>query len=178
MLLYTDSKKELENLSSYRRVCGILGSISLLDGDYIIVATHRLYIGMINGCAVWRLAGYDILKYRYYIPKFESNKRKQLEHNETYLQMLRKTLDTNYFYFTYDNNYDITHSLQRKNNMTAEQDSLSIFGRADSRFVWNGALLNNFNCKEMQQFQLPMILGCEYNRNTIQNIYILKMKIY
>ncbi|XP_065363611.1 phosphatidylinositol-3-phosphatase SAC1 [Calliphora vicina] len=150
------NKKELQNLSPNRRVCGILGTIRLVAGDYLLVATHRLYVGIINGAVIWRLAGYDIIPY---IPTTTHLTPKQREHNETYLQMLRKTLDTNYFYFSYDERYDITHSVQRKCNMTTDLNSLSIIERADSRFVWNGALLNNFQCKEMQQFQLPLILG-------------------
>lgn len=135
-----------------------MGTVRLVVGDYLLVATHRLYVGMINGAVIWRLAGYDIIPY---IPTTTHLTQKQREHNETYLQMLRKTLDTNYFYFSYDDRYDITHTLQRKCDMPMDMSSLSVIERADSRFVWNGALLNNFKCKEMQQFQLPLILGCK-----------------
>ncbi|XP_061402641.1 phosphatidylinositol-3-phosphatase SAC1 [Musca vetustissima] len=145
---------QLANLSPKRRVCGILGTIHLIGGDYLVVATHRLYVGMIDGGVIWRLAGYDIIPY---IPKTTHLTPKQREHNETYLQMLRKTLDTNYFYFSYA--FDITHSQQRLHTMAVEERQQSLFERADKRFVWNGALLNNFQCNEMRNFQLPLILG-------------------
>lgn len=115
---------------------------------------------MIYGAVVWRLAGYDIIPY---IPKTTHLTPKQRENNEVYLQMLRKTLDTQHFYFSYW--YNITHTQQRLHNMSIEQKSKSLIERADKRFVWNAALLNNFNCNEMRQFQLPIILGCKFKSN-------------
>lgn len=84
----------------------------LLGGQYLIVATHRLYIGIINNAIIWRLAGYDIIPY---IPSITHLTQKQREQNETYLQMLRKTLDMQYFYFSYW--YDLTHTQQRLHAM-------------------------------------------------------------
>lgn len=129
------------------------------------MATHRLYVGMIYGAVIWRLAGYDIIPY---IPKTTHLTPKQREHNDIYLQMLRKTLDTNHFYFSYY--YDMTHSQQRLYSMSYEERNRSLFERADNRFVWNGALLNNFNCSEMRNFQLPLILGCKYSLGRITHL--------
>lgn len=154
--LFTALSNQLANLSPKRRICGILGTIHLIGGDYLIVATHRLYVGMIDGGVIWRLAGYDLIPY---IPTTTHLTPKQREHNETYLQMLRKTLDTNHFYFSY--NFDITHTQQRLHTMAIEERQQCLYERADKRFVWNGALLSNFNCNEMRNFQLPLILGCK-----------------
>jgi phosphatidylinositol 4-phosphatase len=52
-----------QNMQVYRKVCGILGTIKLIGGHYLIVATHRLFIGLINSQAIWRLAGIEILPY-------------------------------------------------------------------------------------------------------------------
>lgn len=46
-----------------RRICGIIGTINLINGLNLIVATHREYVGQINGQVIWRLAGYDIIPY-------------------------------------------------------------------------------------------------------------------
>jgi len=35
----------------------------LISGYYLIVATHRIYVGVINGQVVWSLAGFDIIPY-------------------------------------------------------------------------------------------------------------------
>ena len=46
--------------------------------------------------------------------------------------------------------------------------------RADARFVWNGELLRNFNGTEMRKFQLPLIMGCKFNRHFYVLIYFCK----
>ncbi|EDW76978.1 uncharacterized protein Dwil_GK21146 [Drosophila willistoni] len=140
---------QLANLRPTRRICGILGTIHLLSCDYLLVATHRLFVGVLNNAVVWRLAGYDIIPY---IPNAI-----QRTENETYLQMLRKTLDTKYYYFSY--RYDLTHSLQRQRQLATVLPKKGLFQRADQRFVWNGYALDQFKCENMQKFQLPLILG-------------------
>ncbi|XP_068141812.1 phosphatidylinositol-3-phosphatase SAC1-like isoform X2 [Drosophila tropicalis] len=140
---------QLANLRPTRRICGILGTIHLLSCDYLLVATHRLFVGVINNAVVWRLAGYDIIPY---IPNAI-----QRTENETYLQMLRKTLDTKYYYFSY--RYDLTHSLQRQRQLATVLPKKGLLQRADQRFVWNGYALDQFKCDNMQKFQLPLILG-------------------
>ncbi|XP_030375208.1 phosphatidylinositide phosphatase SAC1 [Scaptodrosophila lebanonensis] len=139
---------QVDNQRPTRRICGVLGTIHLLSCDYLLVATHRLFVGVLNNSIIWRLAGYDIIPY---IPN-----ACQRNENATYLSMVRRTLDTQYFYFSY--RYDLTHTLQRK------QESLNLprkglFESADRRFVWNGHVLNNFQCDKMHNFQLPLILG-------------------
>lgn len=46
-----------------RKVCGILGTIKLISGNYLVVATHREFVGVINNHVIWRLAGHDIIPY-------------------------------------------------------------------------------------------------------------------
>ncbi|KAH8415487.1 hypothetical protein KR222_000935 [Zaprionus bogoriensis] len=141
--------EQLENLLPTRRICGILGSIHLLSCDYLLVATHRVFVGVLNNAIVWRLAGYDIIPY---IPNAI-----QRSENEHYLKMLRKTLDTKFFYFSY--RCDLTHTLQRKRDLTAKQLEEGLLQRADQRFVWNYFVLQQFGCVNMERFQLPLILG-------------------
>ncbi|KAH8378820.1 hypothetical protein KR009_001636 [Drosophila setifemur] len=142
---------QLINLRPTRRICGVLGTIHLLSCDYLMVATHRLFVGVLNGAIIWRLAGYDIIPY---IPNAIQRKE-----NETYLRLLRQTLDTKYFYFSY--RYDLTHSLQRQRDLTTSRPELKLglFQRAEQRFVWNGHVLQQFRCDNMEKFQLPLLLG-------------------
>ncbi|XP_017104062.2 phosphatidylinositol-3-phosphatase SAC1 isoform X2 [Drosophila bipectinata] len=142
---------QLVNLRPTRRICGVLGTIHLLSCDYLLVATHRIFVGVLNGAIIWRLAGYDIIPY---IPNAIQRKE-----NETYLQLLRQTLDTKYFYFSY--RFDLTHSLQRQRELalSGESNSAGLFQRADQRFVWNGYVLQQFGCDKMHRFQLPLLLG-------------------
>lgn len=46
-----------------RKVCGILGTIQLIGGQYLVVATHREFVGVISNHVVWRLAGHDLIPY-------------------------------------------------------------------------------------------------------------------
>lgn len=80
-----------------------------------MVATHRLFVGVINGQVIWRLAGFDVIPY---IPSLTHLSETQKVQNETYLQMIRNILDTPYYYFSYT--YDISHSLQRLHSMPPE----------------------------------------------------------
>lgn len=121
-----------------RKVCGILGTIKLISGQYLVVATHREFVGVINNQVVWRLAGHDLIPF---IPslihlsdsqvcsivavswnKYVNNQRMFLSfqkvQNETYLSMMNQTLSTPFFYFSYT--YDLTHSLQRINSVGPE----------------------------------------------------------
>ncbi|XP_017060093.1 phosphatidylinositol-3-phosphatase SAC1 isoform X1 [Drosophila ficusphila] len=142
---------QLANLRPTRRICGVLGTIHLLCCDYLLVATHRLFVGVLNGAIVWRLAGYDIIPY---IPNAIQRKE-----NETYLRLLRQTLDTKFFYFSY--RYDLTNSLQRQREVAQSlpEEQGGLLQRAEQRFVWNGFVLRQFNCDKMEKFQLPLVLG-------------------
>lgn len=46
-----------------RKICGILGTINLINGNNLVVATHRIFVGIINTQIIWRLAGFDIIPY-------------------------------------------------------------------------------------------------------------------
>lgn len=148
------STQQIENQIPTRRICGILGTIKLIGGSYFIVATHRIFVGNINGQVIWRLAGYDIIPY---IPSTMHLTTIQREQNDIYLSMIRKTLDTPFFYFSYS--YDLTHTLQRLHSCPPDFLKNGLFERADPRFVWNGFILRNFQCYDMNKFTLPLVQG-------------------
>ncbi|XP_055683117.1 phosphatidylinositol-3-phosphatase SAC1 [Lutzomyia longipalpis] len=145
---------EFVHVSPHRRICGILGTIKLLAGHYLIVATHRVFVGVINGQAIWRLAGFEIYPY---IPSSGHLSEIQKTQNDSYLYMIRRTLSTPNYYFSYT--YDITHTLQRLNGMPPEFLNTALLERADTRFVWNGFLMREFRRPECRKFSLPVILG-------------------
>lgn len=113
-------------------------------------------MGFINNQVIWRLAGIDIIPY---IPSLLHLNENQKQENETYLSMIRAILDTPYLYFSYS--YDITHTLQRLHSMSPEFLGMSLLERADSRFVWNGNMLKNFQKPELRRYCLPLLMGCE-----------------
>lgn len=44
-------------------MCGILGTIKLISGQYLVVATHREFVGVIDNQVIWRLAGHDLIPF-------------------------------------------------------------------------------------------------------------------
>lgn len=126
------------------------------SGNHLVVATHRIFVGIVNAQVVWRLAGIDIIPY---IPSLLHLTESQKNQNETYLAMVRAILDTPYLYFSYS--YDITHTLQRLHSMSPELMSTSLLERADPRFVWNGFLLKGLQKTELRHYCLPLVMGCK-----------------
>ncbi len=75
--------------------------------------------------------------------------------------MIRRVLDTPGFY--YSNSYDLTHSMQRRHTSQQTKSNfsqLSLYERADERFVWNGHILRDLVVQpEMRRFTVPVIHG-------------------
>lgn len=134
--------------------CGLLGSIKLLAGYYLIIATHRQYVGIIAGHTIWQLAGVKL------IPFFRSTlhlSQQEKDDNDTYVNMIEQVLSTPFIYFSYT--YDITSSMQRLHGSGPEFLSQSLHERADARFLWNMNLLSDFRNPTFANFMLPLIQG-------------------
>lgn len=55
--------KQYYDSRTLRKVCGILGTIKLISGKYLVVATHREFVGVLNNQVVWRLAGHELIPF-------------------------------------------------------------------------------------------------------------------
>lgn len=146
--------RQIPTTGSRRSVCGILGTITLISGKYLIVATHRIHVGYIAGQSVWRLAASDVIPYTRSTLHLTNE---QNSDNKVYISMVEQLLNTPDIYFSYT--YDLTHSLQRLHNTAPDFLQLSLYERADLRFVWNGHLLKTFASPEFHKFCLPIIHG-------------------
>ena len=134
--------------------CGILGSINLVAGRYLVIAKQRVLEGTIVGHSIWRLAGTQ------YIPYFKSTihlNEQQLADNEAALSMVTSMMQTLGLYFSYS--YDISHTMQRLHSAGPGFLRQSMLSRADHRFVWNLHLLKGFHGFDFQNFVLPVIHG-------------------
>lgn len=168
-----DEKRTTTEIRSTRRICGLLGTINLINGLHLIVATHRIFVGVINGQPIWQLAGYDIIPY---IPSALHLTEVQKTQSETYLSMIKSVLDTPFFYFSYT--YDLTHTLQRLHSMPPEFFlKMGLNERGEPRFVWNRFLLNNVKSQHLKQYCLPLVHGFisinQLNVNSHQFSWIL-----
>lgn len=132
----------------------MLGCIELLAGNYLILATHREFIGFIASQSVWRLVGVKLIPYCISMNHLNPE---QLADNNTYISMVEQVLTTPHFYFSYG--YDISHTMQRLQNTDPVFLKQSFLNRADQRFVWNGFLLKDFTNPKFKKFTLPIIHG-------------------
>lgn len=58
-----DISNQFNDSRNLRKVCGILGTIKLIDVKYLVVATHREFVGVIDNQVIWRLAGHDLIPF-------------------------------------------------------------------------------------------------------------------
>uniref|UniRef100_A0A3Q3G8L4 SAC1 like phosphatidylinositide phosphatase b n=3 Tax=Kryptolebias marmoratus TaxID=37003 RepID=A0A3Q3G8L4_KRYMA len=136
-------------------ICGIMGTIRLLAGMYLVVITKKTKVGDLLGHAVWKASDFDIISYKRTILHLNDD---QMQDNKTFVSMINGVLHTDAFYFAAD--YDLTHTLQRLANTSPEFQDMSLLERADPRFVWNGHLLRDFITQpELHRFVFPVVHG-------------------
>ncbi|KAM4735920.1 phosphatidylinositol-3-phosphatase SAC1-B isoform 2-T2 [Anableps anableps] len=136
-------------------ICGVMGTIRLPAGLYLIVITKKTKVGDLLGHAVWKALNFDIISYKKTVLHLNDD---QMQDNKTFLSMINSVLHTDGLYFATD--YDLTHSLQRLANTSPDFQDMSLLERADQRFVWNGHLLREFMTQpELHKFVYPVIHG-------------------
>nr|A1L244.1 RecName: Full=Phosphatidylinositol-3-phosphatase SAC1-B; AltName: Full=Phosphatidylinositol-4-phosphate phosphatase; AltName: Full=Suppressor of actin mutations 1-like protein B [Danio rerio]AAI29345.1 Zgc:158642 [Danio rerio]AAI65691.1 Zgc:158642 protein [Danio rerio] len=148
-------RKDVPPSAVTRPICGIMGTIRLVAGVYLIVITKKKKVGDLLGHAVWKASDFDIISYKKTVLHLTDN---QMQDNKVFLSMLNSVLNTDGFYFATD--YDLTHTLQRLSNTSPEFQEMTLLERADQRFVWNGHLLREFMAQpELHRFVFPVIHG-------------------
>ncbi|XP_028327400.1 phosphatidylinositol-3-phosphatase SAC1-B [Gouania willdenowi] len=148
-------KSDVPTSGDGRQIHGLMGTIRLVAGMYLIVITKKKKVGDLLGHTVWKAVDFDIISYKKTILHLTEN---QMLDNKTLLSMIKRVLHTDGFYFATD--YDLTHTLQRLANTCPEFQEMSLLERADQRFVWNGHLLREFMTQpELHKFVYPVIHG-------------------
>ncbi|KAG7325830.1 hypothetical protein KOW79_010755 [Hemibagrus wyckioides] len=138
-----------------RPICGIMGTVRLVAGMYLIVITRKKKVGDLFGHVVWKAMEFDLIPYKKTILHLTET---QMQDNKTFLSMINNVLNTDGFYFCTD--YDLTHTQQRLANTSPDFQEMSLLERADQRFVWNGNLLRDFAAQpELHKFTFPVIHG-------------------
>ncbi|KAF4100225.1 phosphatidylinositol-3-phosphatase SAC1-A [Onychostoma macrolepis] len=138
-----------------RPICGIMGTIRLVAGMYLIVITRKRKVGDLFGHTVWKAVEFDVISYKKTILHLTDI---QMQDNKTFLSMLSNVLNTDGFYFCTD--YDLTHTQQRLSNTSPDFQEMSLLERADQRFMWNGNLLREITAQpELHKFAFPVIHG-------------------
>lgn len=151
-----------------RTIFGIIGIINLIAGPYLIVITKRNHIGDINDRSIFQVQETEIISFRRTTTHLTE---KQVAFNNAYITMIKSVLNTPYFYFSYT--YDLSHSMQRIYNNGSSFANKSLLERADQRFIWNRALMSRFfEDQELISFCLPIIHGCEFERDCVWQDYV------
>jgi len=146
---------QIPQASSTKPICGIVGTLRLLAGPYLVIITKKHKVGSINGQAIWQVAETEVISYSRTLLHLTE---KQISQNKLYISMVESVLNTPFLYFSYS--YDITHTMQRLHNITPEFLQMPYHERADPRFVWNGHLLRELaNQPELCRFCLPLLHG-------------------
>ncbi|KGL73850.1 Phosphatidylinositide phosphatase SAC1, partial [Tinamus guttatus] len=148
-------KKDIPPSAVTRPIYGILGTIRLVAGTYLIVITKKKKVGEIFSHVIWKATDFDILSYKKTMLHLTDI---QLQDNKVFLSMISHVLSVDGFYFS--TTYDLTHTLQRLANTSPEFQEMSLLERADPRFVWNGHLLREFAAQpEIHRFATPVMHG-------------------
>uniref|UniRef100_A0A8C1VWM5 SAC1 like phosphatidylinositide phosphatase a n=1 Tax=Cyprinus carpio TaxID=7962 RepID=A0A8C1VWM5_CYPCA len=138
-----------------RPICGIMGTIRLVAGMYLIVITRKRKVGDLFGHTVWKALEFDVISYKKTILHLTDI---QMQDNKTFLSMINNVLNTDGFYFCTD--YDLSHTQQRLSNTSPDFQEMSLLERADQRFMWNGNLLREIIAQpELHKFAFPVIHG-------------------
>lgn len=132
-------------------VHGILGSIRLISGYYLIVVTAKLKIGTLLGKhEVYRIENVELLPY----VRNEGQDRS----NDLTKRMIKSVLTTDYFYFSYT--YDLTHSMQQLNVTNPDKLDGNLYHRADPKYLWNRFLIETLDKRvEFTHYMLPLVHG-------------------
>nr|AAI39690.1 Si:ch211-222e23.8 protein [Danio rerio] len=138
-----------------RPICGVMGTVRLVAGMYLIVITRKRKVGDLFGHTVWKAVEFDVISYKKTILHLTDI---QMQDNKTFLTMINNVLNTDGFYFCTD--YDLTHTQQRLSNTSPDFQEMSLLERADQRFMWNGNLLREIIAQpELHKFAFPVIHG-------------------
>nr|XP_014345709.1 PREDICTED: phosphatidylinositide phosphatase SAC1 isoform X2 [Latimeria chalumnae] len=149
-------KKDVPPSAVTRPIFGIMGTIRLVAGMYLLVITKKKKVGDFFSHTIWKAVEFDILSYKKTMLHLTDI---QIQDNKTFLGMINNVLSVDGLYFS--TTYDLTHTLQRLANTSPEFQEMSLLERADQRFVWNGHLLREFAAQpELHRFAFPVIHGC------------------
>lgn len=151
-----DAKQVPQSTASNKQlVYGILGSIKLLAGNYLVVVTERKLVGTLaNTFEVYRMTGISIIP----VKNGVALTSEQQEDENEYLQMIRLVLESQAFYFSYT--FNMTSSFQSQMHAYEDPTTMAnLFKKVDEHFFWNRYLAREFIIQGLNGYILPVIRG-------------------
>ncbi|KAF7825526.1 phosphoinositide phosphatase SAC8 isoform X1 [Senna tora] len=148
-----DDDTSFEASSRTYTIYGLVGTIRLLVGTYVLVITSRKEVGSFLGFPVYRLMSMRLLACNEAL-KFSTAQEKK---DEAYFRTLLKIVESMPgLYYSYDT--DITLNLQRRCKLVEGWMSKPIWKQADPRFVWNKNLLEELIECKLDRFIIPLVV--------------------
>ncbi|KAK4268583.1 hypothetical protein QN277_025216 [Acacia crassicarpa] len=162
-----DDDANFEGSPRISTIYGLVGTIRLLVGTYVLVITSRKEVGSFLGFPVYRLMSMRLLACNEAL-RFSTVQEKK---DEAYFRTLLKIVESMPgLYYSYD--IDITLNLQRRCKLVEGWMSKPIWKQADPRFVWNRHLLEDLIEYKLDRFVIPIVQGNILNFQTAE----LKLK--
>lgn len=124
----------------------VLGTIKLKINRYLIVVDRHELAGLILGNEIAQVKSTKIF------PLGKDDVSKKDSEESQYLALLREHLKKATLYFSINNSYDLTNSLQRQFASTSHVD-------IDRRFWWNHYLCEELLNNDVGSFVTPVIYG-------------------
>ncbi|XP_028760931.1 phosphoinositide phosphatase SAC8 isoform X2 [Neltuma alba] len=149
-----DDEANLEGSRRTSTIYGLVGTIRLLVGTYVLVITSRKEVGSFLGFPLYRLMSMRLLACNEAL-RFSTAQEKK---DEAYFRTLLKIVESMPgLYYSYDT--DITLNLQRRCKLVEGWMSKPIWKQADPRFVWNKHLLEDLIEYKLDRFVIPIVQG-------------------
>ncbi|KAK9699155.1 hypothetical protein RND81_08G156400 [Saponaria officinalis] len=144
----------LESPTKTSTICGVVGTIRLVAGVYILVITSSKEVGKYHGFPIYRVESMKYLPRNQSLKELNSREKK----DEAYFRnLLRVVESTPGLYYSYET--DVTVNLQRRLKLAEGWMSRPLWKQADPRFVWNRALLDELIECKLDRFIVPLLQG-------------------
>lgn len=140
--------------SKVSRIYGVVGTIRLLAGSYILVITSRNQVGSYLGFPVFRVTSMKFLSCNDDLSLSDCQEKKDEAYFKTLLRELESTPGLYYSYET-----DLTLNLQRRLKLAKVWMSKPIWKQADPRFVWNKTIIEELIENKLDGFIIPLMQG-------------------
>lgn len=149
-----NSDDVLESPVKTSKICGVVGTIRLVAGMYIIVITSSKEVGTYHGSPIHRVESMKYLPCNLALKELSTQDKK----DEAYFtNLLRVVESTPGLYYSYET--DITVNLQRRLKLAAGWQNKPIWKQADPRYVWNRALLDELIEHKLDGFIISLVQG-------------------
>ncbi|KAL1536889.1 phosphoinositide phosphatase SAC6-like isoform X1 [Salvia divinorum] len=135
-------------------IFGVVGTLKLLAGSYLLVITGRESAGNYVDKPIFRISSMKIFPCDISL-KHATEEHKRME--SEFSQLLHIAENTPGLYFSYDVN--LTLSLQRLHDLSEESKLLPLWKQADPRFLWNSYISEFLVDNKLDPYLLPVMQG-------------------